>query len=656
MFRNLKIVAAISRLIGRCKIFFKNLKITTKVTVSITIGIFGILIISGSTYMGLDKIGVEIKQIAQYQIPLNKLVTNFEKKILEEQYLSNELIILGSDINSEQFKDLESRIEELETQTLKIIGETEQVVEEAIAHSNDKRTKYTYNLFLKEIKKVEQEQAKFAQYLKKIEKDLRTGVIKDIEDEKWSISMELNIKNKNIQRLIHQIESFLERSTLQVDKDKEEILIIIGIISTTSLFLSILFALIIIKSVRQKISRFQTGLGEFFNYLNRQSEDVQLLDDSCTDEMGMLSKEVNKNIVNSKISIDEDRAVINETIIVLSEFEQGDLCQRVSSTTSNGALQELTTLLNKMGSNMQTNIDSVLDVLNQYTNHNYLNKVDTRNNKEHLLKLAEGINSLGDTITKMLIENKTNGLTLEVSSTALVHDVETLNKNSSETAAALEETAAALEEITATVSHNAERFTQMVTYTNEVTVALKKGEDLANETTKAMDSLDEQVTAITESIILIDQIAFQTNILSGEAGKGFAVVAQEVRNLASRSADVAKDIKNLVESATIKSGNGKAIADNMIKGYDNLNKNIKSTISLIDEVSDAAKEQQRGIEQINISVSELDQQTQKNVAIASNTQIIAEETNHLSTIIVKDSNNKEFEGKETVQGRISANS
>merc|ERR1711879_104182 len=127
------------------------------------------------------------------------------------------------------------------------------------------------------------------------------------------------------------------------------------------------------------------------------------------------------------------------------------------------------------------------------------------------------------------------------------------------------------------------------------------------------DDIDTQVHSINEAITVIDQIAFQTNILSlnaaveaataGEAGKGFAVVAQEVRNLASRSAEAAKEIKHLVEDANIKANEGKQISDKMIKGYASLNESISKTIELIEDISNSSKEQQSGILQINDAIN-----------------------------------------------------
>lgn len=274
--------------------------------------------------------------------------------------------------------------------------------------------------------------------------------------------------------------------------------------------------------------------------------------------------------------------------------------------------------------------------------------------------MIKNVTHLREAITKTLVENKQNGLTLQKSSAVLLSNVDTLNKNSNDAAAALEETAAALEEVTSNISSNTQTVVQMSKFASKVTSSANEGQQLANETTKAMDDINTEVTSISEAITVIDQIAFQTNILSlnaaveaataGEAGKGFAVVAQEVRNLASRSAEAANEIKTLVENATSKANNGKAISDKMIEGYNGLNENISKTIELISNVEASSKEQQSGIVQINDAINSLDRQTQENANIASQTNSIALKTDEISKIVVSSADEKQFVGKESVKG------
>ena len=159
---------------------------------------------------------------------------------------------------------------------------------------------------------------------------------------------------------------------------------------------------------------------------------------------------------------------------------------------------------------------------------------------------------------------------------------------------------------------------------------------LANQTTVAMEEINLHVNSINEAITVIDQIAFQTNILSlnaaveaataGEAGRGFAVVAQEVRNLASRSAEAANEIKSIVLSATTKAKEGKDITSKMIEGYNDLNENIVVTTRLIEDVAIASKEQQSAMSQINDTVNSLDQATQENALLASSISEMANRT------------------------------
>ena len=468
------------------------------------------------------------------------------------------------------------------------------------------------------------------------------------------------VSNNIAQLMEHQLKVAAEINN-QANEDYDSTVIQTIITIVFAFVLLIFISFLIISDMTNKIINFKNGLLGFFAYLNRESINSELLEDKSKDEFGEMAKVVNQNILRTQKGIEEDRKLINETIAVLGEFEQGDLCQRLNLDVENPALAELKRVINNMGTVLETNIDNILKVLEQYSNYNYLNKIDQKSLKEHLLKLANGVNTLGDSITNMLVQNKSNGLTLEQSSSLLLANVDKLNLSSNEAAASLEETAAALEEITSNIRNNTENIAKMAKYSNEITKASSDGEKLANKTTLAMDEINTQVNLVNEAISVIDNIAFQTNILSlnaaveaataGEAGKGFAVVAQEVRNLASRSAEAAREIKDIVELATKKANEGKEIANSMIEGYKELNSNVSHTMNLITDIQNSSKEQLLGIEQINDVVNNLDRQTQQNAQIASQTNEIAKLTDSIAKVIVDDTNSKEFYGKDSVKSR-----
>ena len=459
--------------------------------------------------------------------------------------------------------------------------------------------------------------------------------------------------------ILKEIDDYLSKSIdSEVQTRIDNIAFFISVILVIAIIVGAIvtfFIWLFIGSINRGIMKIYNGIEQFMKYLNKEINEISYVELNTRGELGTLAKMVNQNIDRINGDLEKDLLCVGEATITLDKMEKGYYSCRVNSKAANPQVQTLANTINKMLDNQQKVINSILETLKQYTAYNYKNTINIDGINGESKQMIDGINALGEAITKMLIENKNNGLTLQRDSNLLLENVDNLNKASNDAAARLEETAAAVEEISSNIALSSQNISKMAINANELNKAASSGEAQANQTVKSMDDINTQVNAINDAITVIDQIAFQTNILSlnaaveaataGEAGKGFAVVAQEVRNLASRSAEAAKEIKTLVENATAKSNLGKDIAGQMIDGYHNLSNNINNTLSLIKEVENAAKEQKYGIEQISDAINSLDKQTQINASIASTTNEIAITTSNLANDVVNSVNEKEFKGK-----------
>ena len=479
------------------------------------------------------------------------------------------------------------------------------------------------------------------------------SIILDVDPSHWftKITEKINI--------LKEIDDYLSINLISEIEEKiassKELMYLMISLSLIMIILNIYFVIFFNSSISRGIEKIYVGIDNFMKYLNREINELIYIELNTKGDLGELAKMINFNIDRVNGYLEKDLLCVGEAAITLDKFEKGYYSCRVNSVAANPQVRTLAKTINKMLDTQQKINGDILNVLTEYTNYNYINKINNNDIQGELKKLVDGINSLGEAITSMLVENKNNGETLLIGSNQLTKNVDELNRASNDAAARLEETAAAVEEITGNIMNSTENVIKMSNYANELSLSANQGEKLANQTVNSMDDINSQVNAINEAIAIIDQIAFQTNILSlnaaveaataGEAGRGFAVVAAEVRNLASRSADAANEIKAIVSNATLKSNEGKEIASEMIKGYVNLNDNINNTLSLIKDVENAAKEQKTAMEQISDAVNSLDKQTQTNANIANQTNDIASETSTLASKVVSAVNEKQFKGK-----------
>jgi methyl-accepting chemotaxis protein len=464
---------------------------------------------------------------------------------------------------------------------------------------------------------------------------------------------------------LKKVEDFLSKQLINnLENTKSDLIstmIIFSLINLIIIIFTLFFSLFVNRNIQNSLDIFEKGLLHFFKYLNKETTEATKIELNSKDELGKMVSIVNKNIENIEKSILKDNNLIQDATDVANKIAKGHFSVQIEQSGASAPLNELKSIINDMLRELDKNTKLIRDTLHKYIENDYRVRIDKKA-EDRMQELFNDINRLADALEKNSEIGLENGLTLQKDSSMLEQNVLKLSSSMNQQSASLEETSASIEEILATLKENSHQATEMSNLATEVQNSSKRGTKLAHDTSEAMDEINNSTSMINEAIEAIDQIAFQTNILSlnaaveaataGEAGKGFAVVAGEVRNLANRSAETAKDIKELVEKATHKTDFGKNISQTMVKEYNELNTHINDTLGLINSVSESIVEQHSNIEHISKAVSELDKTTQQTVTIANKTNAISKETLSMADKLVENSKNSEFKNKDKILSSI----
>jgi len=421
------------------------------------------------------------------------------------------------------------------------------------------------------------------------------------------------------------------------------------------LLLTVVLAFIVLLFTSKMIIKPIELLTGTVKALTKYSSADQKINIDSKDEIGTLARYFNEYLSNIRQTVASDQKIVEESEKAIQMVRAGFFIYKVNSNSSNRSTNDLKNAINQLIDDMNDKLTKINNVLGEYSKGNFNTDVSIGDVSGTLGSMSNTTRSIGENVSEIMATILISGEQLAKNIDVLSESSRHLSASSNEQAASLEETAAAVEEITGNIKNNSEKIAQMKVIEESVLEHTSKGENLAKQTVISMDEINKEVTAINDSITIIDQIAFQTNILSlnaaveaataGEAGKGFAVVAQEVRNLASRSAEAAKEIKELVEKAYSKANSGKSIADNMIDGYSKLQDAISKNKEIIDDVSSASKEQEIGISQINDAINILDKNTQENANEATNIASLSNEVKSLSERLLIVANNAKFKEK-----------
>jgi methyl-accepting chemotaxis protein len=421
--------------------------------------------------------------------------------------------------------------------------------------------------------------------------------------------------------------------------------------STTAMLVSALSALafIIIGATistivaRRGIVRPIRELTEAMTRLAKGDMNIDGVDASRGDEIGAMARAVEVFHTNAVAMTDlkaqeaalHERSSDLQTSIskVVASAVAGDFSGRIRKDYQNEDLNRFASGVNQLVESVDNAVTEVRRVIAALADADLTQSMNGQF-QGAFAELQTNVNSTMDRLSATMSNVRGAAGTINDNSAELSSAANDLSKRTEQQAAALEETAAALDEITTTVRAASARATEARDMVYETKQSAAKSGEIVRSAVTAMSRIEDSSTKISQIIGVIDEIAFQTNLLAlnagveaaraGEAGRGFAVVAQEVRELAQRSANAAKEIKTLISASASEVAGGVSLVRSTGTALVEIESLVNKVNEHVESIATAAREQSTALAEINSSVNHMDQMTQKNAAMVEETTAASE--------------------------------
>lgn len=339
------------------------------------------------------------------------------------------------------------------------------------------------------------------------------------------------------------------------------------------------------------------------------------------------------------IDLSQELLIKDEIQATMSLIQAGVLDQRIDVSAMEGTTRETMTSINQLLDNLETPINDAIRVATAVSEGDLTQHCKEKAHGRFAL-LEDALNVAVDNLASMIGQTKQAITRVKDGAEEISRSSIDLNDRTQEQAASLEQTAASMEEMTSTVKHNADNAMEAKNTTQTFAQQAQDGVKVMENATESMDQIHDSSEKINDIIALIDSIAFQTNLLAlnaaveaaraGEHGRGFAVVAGEVRSLAGKSADAAKDIRILIENTVQKVSEGTKHVKNSGEALNAIVESISGVNQIIEDIAESSRQQAEGVSQVNLAVTNIDGAVQQNAALVEESAATADHLGNMA--------------------------
>ncbi|WP_373018799.1 methyl-accepting chemotaxis protein [Thiomicrorhabdus sp.] len=403
---------------------------------------------------------------------------------------------------------------------------------------------------------------------------------------------------------------------------------------------------------------------EYVGDLNKLKEGINTSADNVTNIMTELGR-VMKSLYEGQFDVDvntqaqgeyrtmlvntsEAMSAINEVIAninnVMGAMQDGRFQERVT-VDARGELDLMKQRINSSMQDLDSAMAEIIRVVVAQSEGDLTNIINVQYRGD-LETLKQAVNTSAQKLIEVVSKavaasNIVNSAAEEVS-----RGSSDLSQRVQEQAAALEETSSTMNEMNSAVESNTENSQRAADVAKSAQNQANEGSGIMHKTIEAMNAIQESSHKIADIVTLIDGIAFQTNLLAlnaaveaaraGDHGRGFAVVAGEVRALAQKSAEAAKDIKTLIDESVSRIGQGTQLASQSGEMLNAINESIDAVTQMVQQIASASAEQANGVAQVHVAINQIDQVTQQNAALVEETTAAAESMSEQSNVLRQD--------------------